>query len=198
MTEQKSERLPAIYQAFASHAAPYKKNAACKKGCAFCCTDAGRIHITTLEGLVIRKALNRLAAPQRKKVKKALAKDMQTREKGLPSPCPFLMKNNACVIYPQRPFICRRIYSLETCHKTQPPVLSRPVMALGDQVICELQQLDDTGYSGHLSYILHMLDAPKFLATYHSGEFKPEEIMTFGKSHHILINRMVSKGLSNQ
>jgi len=69
-------------------------------------------------------------------------------------------------------------------------VLSRHVMAAGDDTVHELQQLDETGYSGHLSYILYMLEAPRFLQTYRAGEFKPEEIMDFGKTDNILINRM--------
>jgi len=36
-----------------------------------------------------------------------------------------------------------------------------------------------------------MLDTPRFLATYRAGDFKPEEIMAFGKTHRIVINRMV-------
>ena len=65
------------------------------------------------------------------------------------------------------------------------------VMDMGDAAIRRLQQLDDTGYSGHLSYILHMLDAPAFLTTYMAGECRPEEVVDFGKSHGIAINRMV-------
>ena len=60
-----------------------------------------------------------------------------------------------------------------------------------DFSVADLQRLDDKGYSGHLSYILQMLDTPRFLATYQAGDFKPEEIMAFGKTHRIVINRMV-------
>ena len=190
---QKISQLSAIYDKFEKEASPYKTQAACRKGCAFCCTHAGAIHITTLEGLAIGKAIGHLAKPQRVKAQKALDKDMSRRKKGLPSPCPFLMKNKACMIYTARPFACRRVYSLEICHIEHPPRLSRHVMEMGESAINALQQLDDTGYSGHLSYILHMLDAPKFTETYLAGDFKPEEVSDFGKSHKILINRMVSK-----
>jgi len=47
------------------------------------------------------------------------------------------------------------------------------------------------GYSGHLSYILHMLDTPRFMQTYLAGESKPEGVMAFGQSHRIVINKMV-------
>lgn len=189
--DSKIAQLQKIYDKFEKEAEPYKAHAACKKGCAFCCTDAGSIHMTTLEGLAIAKALAGLAKPRRTAAKRALNKDMKRREKGLSSPCAFLMKNKACMIYPARPFVCRRVYSLETCHRELPPIMSRHVMEMGERTIKALQQLDDTGYSGHMSYILHMLEASRFIETYLAGEFKPEEVTEFGKSHQILINRMV-------
>ena len=191
--EDKPDRLQAIYDEFETAAAPFKTEAACHQGCAFCCSDAGQIHITTLEGLVIRERINRLRRPQQVAVKKGLAADMKRREAKQPSVCPMLMKNRACMIYDVRPFACRRIYSLKMCGRDQPPVLNRSVMALGDTTIRALQQLDDSGYSGHLSYILHMLDSPAFLRVYLAGDFRPEAIMGFGKSHGILINRLVGR-----
>ena len=67
-------------------------------------------------------------------------------------------------------------------------------MDLGDAAIRALQTLDHTGYSGHLSYILHMLDTPAFLNVYLAGEHKPEAVMVFGKTHGIGINRMLAAG----
>jgi Fe-S-cluster containining protein len=188
----KIPRLQTLYDRFENQARPYKAEAACRKGCAFCCTDAGAIHITTLEGLAIRQATAALAKPQRAAIAKKLAKEQKQREKRQTAPCPFLMKNKACMIYAARPFACRRIYSLKTCNKAQSPVLSRSVMAMGDEAIRALQRLDDTGYSGHISYILYMLASDRFLETYLCGEFKPEEVTDFGKSHRILINHMVA------
>jgi Fe-S-cluster containining protein len=188
--EQAKEALVRIYDDFEKEAAPYKTDAACKKGCAFCCTDAGSIHITTLEGRIIRDAMARLPRQGRTTLQKSLMKDMKKREAGRPSPCPFLMKNRACMIYAIRPFVCRRVYSTRTCTQGTPPMLSRQVMGIADRTIRKLQALDSTGYSGHLSYILYMLDQPKFRGTYLAGDFKPEEIVVFGKRHGILINRM--------
>lgn len=107
------------------------------------------------------------------------------------APCPFLMKNNACMIYEVRPFSCRRIYSAHVCSRENPPVVNRQVMEAADRSIKELQRLDIIGYTGHLSYILYMLSSPAFLNTYKKGEFKPEEIMEFGKAHKIAINKMM-------
>lgn len=189
--QEVKDKLDAIYQNFELQAEPYKAQAACQKGCAYCCSDAGSIDITTQEGLVIQAAMEAMPRSRQAAMKKALAKEMKKREAGRVSTCPFLMKNSACMIYSVRPFACRRIYSLKKCNAQQPALLSRQVMAMGDQAIKALQQLDGNGYSGHMSYILHMLDAPRFLETYLAGGHRPEEVMAFGKSHGIFINRMV-------
>jgi Fe-S-cluster containining protein len=193
--EEKKNRLQTIYDDFDSAAAPFKKEAACGRGCAFCCSEAGSIHITSLEGLVIRDRVNRLPRPRQEAVKKALAADMKQREQKKSCVCPFLLKNRACMIYDIRPFACRRIYSLKVCSRDQHPVLSRRVMAMGDEAIRALQQLDDSGYSGHLSYILYMLGTPAFLSTYLAGEFRPEAVSAFGKSHGIVINRLMGRAI---
>jgi Fe-S-cluster containining protein len=182
--------LEALYESFDRETADLRKGAACARGCAYCCTDAGRIDCTTLEGLRIRARIAKLPRPRQVNLKKALKRDMQNRQAGRPSACPFLMKTKACLIYPIRPFACRRIYSLHRCSREQPPLLSRQVMTMADNTIAALQRLDANGYSGHLSFILHMLDAPRFLTVYRAGDFKPEEVMAFGKSHRIAINRM--------
>ena len=56
-------------------------------------------------------------------------------------------------------------------------------------VVREIQQLDDTGYSGHISYILQLLGDTGFRKLYLSGGFAPERIMKFGKTHGLIINR---------
>ncbi len=190
--EDKKNKLQPIYDAFEIAVAGYKSEAACRKGCAFCCRDAGSIDITTLEGLVIRDQLATLPRSRQVAIKKSMAADMRRREQHKPSACPFLMKNNSCMIYTARPFACRRIYSLKVCSVSQHPVLSRQVMAVGAQTIRSLQLLDDKGYSGHLSYILHMLETPAFLQTYLAGEYHPEAVMAFGKTHSVIINRVVT------
>jgi len=189
--EAKKSGLQSIYDDFESAAAPYKTEAACGKGCAFCCSDAGSIHITTLEGLMIRDRISRLSRPRQVAVNKKLAADMKQREQNKPNVCPFLMKTRACMIYDVRPFACRRIYSLQICSRNQHPMLNRRVMAMGEEAIRALQQLDDRGYSGHLSYILFMLNTTAFLSTYLAGEYRPEAVLAFGKSHGIVINRVM-------
>lgn len=189
--KEKRARLKDIYAAFDADTRDLVKGRACTRGCSFCCREAGSIDITTLEGIAIRKIMEKMPKSRQKTLTKAFRSEIKEREAGRTAPCPFLMKNNACMIYEDRPFSCRRIYSAHLCTQDAPPAVSRQVMGRANQTITELQALDDTGYSGHLSYILYMLSVPAFLKTYTAGEFKPEEIMEFGKAHRIAINRMM-------
>ena len=190
--EQKLNKQAEIYNRFAGDTEGFRTSAACAKGCAFCCTEAGSIDTTTLEGIRIREAISQMPSIRRNEIKKALTKEMKKREAGRVLPCPFLQKNKACMIYEARPFACRRIYSLHRCAKENPPLLSRQYMDMAQETLKDLQLLDENGYSGHISYILHMLDTPRFLDTYMAGEYKPEEIMVFGKTHGIVINKFVT------
>lgn len=189
------DKIPAleeIYVKFEESTRELKQGMACGRGCSFCCEAAGSVDITTLEGIRIRLAMEQMPKARQKTLTKVFRKEIKKREENTATPCPFLMKNKACMIYEVRPFSCRRIYSAHVCTQDNPPAVSRQVMEMAGKVIGELQQLDNTGYSGHLSYILYMLSVPAFLETYMNGGFKPEEIMEFGKSHHIGINAMMS------
>ncbi|WDP90828.1 MAG: YkgJ family cysteine cluster protein [Desulfobacter sp.] len=189
--ENKIDALEEIYQRFEDQTRELKAEKACSKGCSFCCEAAGSIDITTLEGLRIRQAMAQMPKARQKALTRAFRKEIKARENKEVVPCPFLMKNKACMIYEVRPFSCRRIYSVHVCAKENPPAVSRQVMEAAGRTIGELQKLDDTGYSGHMSFILLMLSVPAFLDVYMNGEFKPTEVMEFGKSHHIGINRMM-------
>ena len=189
--KEKIQALNDIYKTFEAKTSDYKKNAACEKGCGFCCKEAGSIDITTLEGLAIRKVMKGFPRSRQKTLTRLFQQEFKKRENKVIAPCPFLMKNNACMIYEARPFSCRRIYSTHICTRKNLPVVNRRVMELAEQFIKKLQQLDINGYSGHLSFILYMLSSPPFLSTYEDGDFKPAEIMEFGKTHKIVINKMM-------
>ena len=189
--KDKCAQLKDIYAAFHADTRDLVKGRACTRGCSFCCKEAGSIDITTLEGMAIRKAMEKMPKSRQKTLTKAFRNEIKQRETGKTVPCPSLIKNDGCMIYEARPFSCRRIYSAHVCSPDAPPAVSRQVMERADQTIAALQKVDNTGYSGHLSYILYMLSVPAFLKTYTAGEFKPEEIMEFGKAHRIVINRMM-------
>jgi Fe-S-cluster containining protein len=184
--------LQDVYRQFAEETAEFRQAAVCKPGCAYCCTEMGTVDITTLEGLLIRERLGKLKRPVIAKVTKHLNRDIRKKEQGEKNRCPFLQKNDRCQIYDVRPFSCRQLYSLKKCG-AQGPTVHRQAVELAQSAIKAIQAIDDTGYSGHLSYVLHMLGSDKFLSVYEAGEYKPEEIMAFGKSHNIVINRVVGR-----
>ena len=72
------------------------------------------------------------------------------------------------------------------------PTIHRQALALAEKAVKEIQRLDDTGYSGHISFILYLLDKPVFRKLYHSGGYDPAKIQEYGKTHGILINRVSS------
>ena len=51
------EGVTRLYASFEEDTAAFRSDAACSKGCAYSCSDAGRIDITTMEGLIIRNAI---------------------------------------------------------------------------------------------------------------------------------------------
>ena len=191
--DQKIASVRDIYKNYKAEVQPYKEQAICKKGCAFCCTHYGSLDITTLEGLIIYEHINRYKKPLRTKIEKAISQNQRRKENGKAAQCPFLNKNNGCTVYAIRPFSCRQLYSLHDCREHGPTVHRRSV-EVTKQTIARLQHLDDTGYSGHISYILFILKNREFRELYRNGGFDPVQIMPFGKTHGIVINRMMGKG----
>jgi hypothetical protein len=192
----KREKLPEIYSDFENSVSEFKKSAACKVGCADCCIYVGNVDITTLEGIVIQNRLESFEKKLKDKIRKNLDKNKAERERSVLARCAFLKEDNTCRIYDIRPFSCRRIYSIKQCNQSQ-PVVHRQVIESADYTISKLQQLDDKGYSGHMSFILYLLDKSGFRKAYLGGKFNPGKIMNFGKSHGIIINRFIKpKSLS--
>ena len=186
-----TKQLQEIYDRFETAVADYKRDAVCKVGCAFCCTSVGNVDITTLEGMVIRNHVAALPKKLRLRLEKALAGNRREKEKQSLVPCPFLAADRTCSIYAVRPFSCRRLYSVKVCGDTG-PTLHREAAALSAAAVRTLQQIDDTGYSGHISHVLRLLEAPRFRKLYLSGGFDPAAIMDFGKARGIVINRFAA------
>lgn len=189
MLTQKQRRLPEIYAAYEAAAQGFKQGAVCRVGCAFCCTHYGPLDILTLEGCVIQAWLAARPRSQRFSLFRKIAENRRLKENGQTACCPFLDGRDNCRIYPLRPFSCRQLYSLRRCGDTGPTV-HRAALALAQATVRQLQRLDDTGYSGHLTFILALLDQPDFRRNYRSGGFDPSRIMAFAKSHRIVINRL--------
>ena len=185
--EEKKEGLKEIYKAFDREAGEYKKSAICRPGCAYCCIHFGSVDITTLEGLIIRDRINSFAKPLKNRIKKKIARNKKLKEKEEIAQCPFLKQDKTCLIYDIRPFSCRQLYSLRECDGRGPTV-HRQAVDLAEKTVQKLQQLDLTGYSGHISFIIHLLDKPEFRDLYLAGGFNPAQITGFGKTHDIIVN----------
>jgi Fe-S-cluster containining protein len=190
MWQDKKNQLQAIYDRFEQAARPYKAHAICALGCTYCCTDVGNVDINTLEGLIIWERMDSFFQDQKQKIVQRLDQNKRQKEQGSIARCPFLQRDVACLIYDIRPFSCRQLYSIRQC-EGQGPTVHRQAVALAKKAVREMQRVDNTGYSGHLSFILYLLEKPSFRDLYLQGGFDPGIIMAFGKSHGIVINRYV-------
>jgi hypothetical protein len=149
------------------------------------------VDVITLEGLRIHAWIEDLDPAERTAIRKKIAANRKKKAKNAAARCPFLKSDNTCRIYAIRPFSCRQLYSLREC-TGQGPTVHRQAVELAKKTVQKLQQLDVTGYSGHISYILHLINKPNFRNIYQAGGFDPAKIMSFGKKHGIVINRMAS------
>ncbi|MEA3385349.1 MAG: YkgJ family cysteine cluster protein [Thermodesulfobacteriota bacterium] len=192
MKIEKRKKLKELYNQYEKDVAEFKKSAACVKGCADCCINVGNIDITTLEGMIIHDRVSMFEEPLKSEIKARLAQNMMQREKGKLSRCAFLQADKTCMTYDIRPFSCRWLYSVKKCDGAS-PIIHRKASNLARQIVKKIQWLDPTGYSGHISYILFLLDKEEFRKPYLCGKFKPQQIADFGRSHGILINRSVSR-----
>jgi len=184
----KREPLFAIYEEFERDAAPWKKDALCGPGCSYCCTHFGSVDVTTLEALNIHEFVMRLPDRERDALRRGIAANRELKLAGRAAPCPFLAEDRTCRVYAVRPFSCRQLYSVRPCGATGPTV-HRAARDLVAATIRKLQALDDTGYSGHVSFVLALLDRPGFFELYRTGGFKPEAIADVGREYRLVINR---------
>jgi hypothetical protein len=185
------KNLEAIYARHAQTLEEYAREALCRPGCAFCCTDVGAVDASTLEAARIRHRLLSMPGKEQKHVARALAENRKTlMQKGI-ARCAFLNAENLCHIYDIRPFSCRGLYSEREC-KGNGAAMRRGARDLAGQTFRQIQALDSPGYSGHIAHLLLLLDDADFRKTYLSGAFHPERIHVFGKAHGLVINRVVS------
>jgi Fe-S-cluster containining protein len=189
--EEKKKELFAIYHQYEKDVAEFKKTAACVVGCADCCIDVGKIDITTLEGIIIHKQIAMFEEPLKSEIKAKLLQNKTESEQKKLVRCAFLKEDKSCLIYHIRPFSCRQLYSVKKCNGA-PPAIHRHAVELARKTVKEIQKLDSNGYSGHISYILYLLDNKNFRESYLRGRFEPRKIASFGQSHKIVINRLVS------
>jgi len=115
----------------------------CASGCSFCCHS--RIHVTPLEAILISAHIQANFSPDEQRHLKTRIRDNLAHTRGQSlvqrvaikdqTPCIFL-DHHACMVYDQRPFICRTWNSLDRrdCeaafvsgnHDAEIPCLSAP------------------------------------------------------------------------
>jgi uncharacterized protein len=187
--DHKEQQLFELYSRYSELVQPYMAAAVCGKGCADCCTNVGSVDITTLEGLIIHKCLKTFDIKLQKELHKKLKLNRRTKQDSKFARCAFLLADNSCIIYLRRPFSCRRLYSIRPCGETGPTV-HRQAWDAAEKIRVAIQQLDDSGYMGHMSYILHLMNDAKFLQTYLAGNFSPQEMPSFAAGYRLSINRL--------
>ena len=159
-----------LYETYERLVEPYKTQAVCAKGCASCCIDVGSVGVTTLEGLIILEFLEGWDPQASLEINRMLRENRGVKLNNTFARCAFLDVEQSCRIYPVRPFSCRRIYSVRKCDG-QGPVVHRQAFILGQQTEKELQLLDPDGRSGHLSFVLDLLENKRFLRAYLGGNW---------------------------
>ncbi|SMC16654.1 Putative zinc-or iron-chelating domain-containing protein [Desulfacinum hydrothermale DSM 13146] len=190
--DDKLKKLERIYQEFETKAADYVRRAVCGPGCAECCTNVGEIAVTTLEAYRIWLFLQGLSVFQRQAMAKKIEANREEKRRTLLLPCPFLDPHRMCSIYDVRPFSCRRLYSVEPCAR-RGPVVHKNLWQLAEETTLAIQKLDETGYAGHLSAVLALLDDPCFRDDYLNGRFRPDLLMERLRLDDLMINRAVGR-----
>jgi len=185
--DERKEQLLALYEEFERQVAPFRAQAVCVKGCADCCIQVGTVAATTLEGMVIRQYLEGWSKAARDAVRPRLRMNRRTKLTQVFARCAFLDEEQSCTVYPVRPFSCRRLYSVKTCGE-QGPVIHRRAMALASRTIELLQNLDAAGCSGHLSFLLHLLEKQEFRRAYVQGVWNAGDFQGLVERYQLMVH----------
>jgi uncharacterized protein len=173
--ETKAKKLLELYQDFEEKARVHREAAVCAVGCADCCINVGNVEAVTLEGWLILEHMKGMDSGRRSLLKKKIEENAREKEESIYTRCAFLQDNLSCVIYPVRPFSCRRLYSVVRCGEKGPTV-HRQVWQMAEDTVAAIQALDADGCFGHLSHILPLLQEPGFRKTYLSGDYALSKI----------------------
>ena len=185
---KKKKQVFALYERYERLVEPFKEQAVCEKGCASCCIDVGSIGATTLEGLIILEYLQGWDHQAIEEINRSLRENRREKLNSVLVHCPFLDEEASCRIYALRPFSCRRLYSVKKCHG-QGAVVHRQALVLGQKIEKELQNLDPGGCSGHLSYILHLLENETFCRDYVQGRWRLEDFRAIIERYELVVHR---------
>ncbi len=185
---EKKRQVFQLYEEYERLVQPYKSQAVCEKGCASCCIDVGSVGATTLEGLIIREHIQEWDSQALKEINRVLRENRKNKLNQVFARCAFLDQEQSCRIYAVRPFSCRRLYSLRKCDG-QGAVVHRQAVALGQKIEKELQNLDPDGCSGHLSFILHLLEKNAFRQGYLRENWSTEKFKDIIERYELVVHK---------
>ena len=184
---EKKTQVFQLYEEYERLVQPYKTQAVCEKGCASCCIDVGSVGATTLEGVIILEHIQGWDRQALKEINRVLRENRKDKLNHVFARCAFLDQEQSCRIYAVRPFSCRRLYSLRKCDG-QGAVVHRQAVALGQKIERELQNLDADGCSGHLSFILHLLEQKGFRQGYLHENWSKEKFKDIIERHELVVH----------
>ncbi len=167
------DRIYEIYDSFTK-----KLNVICEKYCASCCTR--NVTLTTLEGYrIVDFILSKGKSEYFGLLEEALSNSRfiprlttnmladycmegrelpEEREYSTKEKCP-LLENNACLIYPVRPFACRSLVSTVKCEGKGYASIDDFALTVNTVFQQYLEHVDATGFSGNLADILVFLQS---------------------------------------
>ena len=186
--DKKKKQIFELYEKYERLVEPFKAQAVCEKGCASCCIDVGTVGATTLEVLLILEHLQGWGQSARLEINRCLRENRNDKVDSVLVRCAFLDEEQSCRIYSVRPFSCRRLYSLRKCDG-QGAVVHRQTVSLGQRIEKELQNLDPGGCSGHLSFILHLLEKETFRLSYLKGGWKVDDFTDIIEGYGLVIHK---------
>ena len=162
---------------------------ACQKFCTHCCT--ANVTMTTLEGYRILSHLEKTGAthyletiakqshPNRyrplvsiNQLADICARDGDPPEEDLSTdagPCPVLA-DNACPLYPVRPFGCRCMVSTRNCGETGFADMDPFVLAVNDVFLQYLEHIDAKGFTGNFADVMQFLSPDENRQKYAAGQ----------------------------
>lgn len=185
---EKKRQVFQLYDEYERVVRPYKAQAVCQKGCASCCINVGNVGARTLEGLIILEYLQKWEHQAIEEINCSLRENRSEKLNCVLVRCPFLDEEASCRIYPVRPFSCRRLYSVKKCDG-QGAVVHRQALVLGQRAERQLQELDPEGCSGHLSFILHLLEQGSFRQGYLQGSWQVEDFRDLLERYGLVVHR---------
>ena len=181
--------LTRMYQIFDSISENMEN--ACKLYCSLCCTR--NVTMTTLEGLAIA---DYLAANGRtvlfEKIRTAINENRFQPEittnklaelclEGKDTPdndndqhwgkCP-LLEENACTVYPGRPFCCRGFFSKKNCNESGLADVDPFIITMNHFFFQYIEHIDADGCFGNLTDILFIMESDEYLTAYKSNRLQ--------------------------